>query len=171
MFKTKINKIITLSGAVVVLMFALTLIIASTTDNNSVTENTPSTETTEPVSESVTTTELPITTTPPRVPTVTGSSQGNADTEPAVIEITLAPVEIPSEDFIAIIEEYGIDIVVTEPVTQTAPAEQRQPNETTYINGRKHTWNPVLGWVKSSGDSGVIVMDVESDGEMYEGGW
>jgi hypothetical protein len=103
-------------------------------------------------------------TTAPESPDVLGNEPG--------VEITLAPVEVPNTRVSSILEER--DVQVTPPrATQTSPPqeEQRSPSATTYIDGRLHTWNPVLGWVSSTGDSGVIIMDVESDGEMYEGGW
>jgi hypothetical protein len=38
-------------------------------------------------------------------------------------------------------------------------------------NRLKYVWHPDFGWVKSSGSGYVIIMEVESDGRMYEGGW
>ena len=98
---------------------------------------------------------------------------GNSNTEPSVIEITLAPVEVPNRRIREIIEQN--DVQVAPPATQVRtsppPSEQRSPTATTYIDGQKYTWDPVIGWIRSSGDGQVIIMDVEDDGRRYDGGW
>jgi hypothetical protein len=97
---------------------------------------------------------------------------GNSDTEPPVIEVTLAPVEVPNERVREIIEQNDVQIAPpARAQTSPPPSEQRSPTATTFIDGQKYTWDPVIGWIRSSGDGRVIIMDVESNGESYEGGW
>jgi len=103
----------------------------------------------------------------------TKSSEGNSDTEPPVVDVTLAPVEIPDERAREIIEENNVQVATNPPVARTSPPkkEQRPNNAVTYIDGQKYVWDPVIGWIRSSGDGRVDIMDVESDGERYDGGW
>jgi hypothetical protein len=98
---------------------------------------------------------------------------GNTDTEPPVIEVTLAPVEVPNERVREIIEQNDVQVVPPAVRVQTtpAPSEQRRPNSVTVIDGQKYVWHPDFGWVPDYGEGTVIIMDVESDGESYEGGW
>jgi len=108
-----------------------------------------------------TTAPPPVTTAPPETPTNTEDRM-------------LAPVEIPSEEILEILEEHDIQVVAPPPQpTQTAPpaSEQRSPDSTTYIDGQLHVWDPILGWIRSSGDGQVTIMDVEDDGRRYDGGW
>jgi hypothetical protein len=104
------------------------------------------------------------------------------DTEPPVNEITLAPVEIPSERVAEILEQNDVQYVPSTNAVQTAPppgmpegAQGIDGNGRYYKieNGQRYVWNNALGWVRSSGDSHVIIMDVEDFGDrpQYEGGW
>jgi len=107
-------------------------------------------------------------------PPATQSRNGEtANTEPPVVEITLAPVEVPDERVAAILEENDVQVVPPAEPMQTKPprSEQRSPDTTTYINGQKYTWDPIICWIRSSGDGQMIIMDVEDDGRRYEGGW
>jgi flagellar basal body-associated protein FliL len=97
---------------------------------------------------------------------------GNSNTEPVVIEVTLALVEVPNERVREIIEQN--DVQIAPPArTQTSPppSEQRSPTATTVIDGQKHVWDPIFGWIPDYGEGTVIIMDVEDDGRRYEGGW
>jgi len=184
--KNNKNKIIMLSISAVMLGVALAFITSFTgnrddvintareTVTDTVTQSTESPKVTElndiqPAEIATAVRQRTLTNSPRTVP-----KTNEADSEPpAVVELELAPVEVTNVIIAEILEENNVQIVPATEMTQTAPppSEQHTPNSTTYINGQKHTWNPILGWVKSSGDGQVIVMDVESDGEMYEGGW
>lgn len=97
-----------------------------------------------------------------------------AENPPEFVEAPLAPVFVPDEEVRAILEERNVEVAPVNPPTpqaQPAPEEQQSPNEVTYIDGQKYVWNNVLGWIKDSEDGYVIIMDVESNGESYEGGW
>jgi hypothetical protein len=98
---------------------------------------------------------------------------GNTDTEPPVIEVTLAPVEIPNERVREIIEQNDVQVAPPAVRVQTtpAPSEQRRPNSVTVMDGQKYVWHPDFGWVPDYGEGTVIIMDVEDDGRRYEGGW
>jgi hypothetical protein len=79
----------------------------------------------------------------------TKSSEGNSDTEPPVIDVTLAPVEVPDERVREILEENDVQVATNPPTVRTSPPqrEQRPNNAVTNIDGQKHVWDPVLGWI------------------------
>jgi hypothetical protein len=176
MLKTKNNKIIVLSISAIVLIFALTAIIISNQADkeNTLAQDVKTAETAEPVSEipeapeltlSDSTDKSPASTTPRTAP-----NSPKSEPEPVEAEVTLAPVDVPDESVMGILEEYNIEVVPdTKPQTTPAPEEQRPPDATTYIDGEKYVWDPVIGWIHSSGDGAVIIMDVEDDGRRYEG--
>jgi len=89
-------------------------------------------------------------------------------------DITLAPVDIPDREVIEILEENDVEITTTAPKPQTTPATEPsgpKPGDTKTENGQKYIWHPDFGWVKDSQDGDTIIMNVEGDGEKYEGGW
>ena len=104
------------------------------------------------------------------------TQESGAETQSAdlpVVDVTLAPVEVPDESVVAMLEENDVQVVPSTEAVQTTPpkAEQRKPDTTTFIDGQKHVWHPDFGWCPDYGEGQVIVMDVEDDGRRYEGGW
>ena len=174
LLKTKKSKVITLGVSAFVLLFTLAFIVSITGNRGEIGILEVYVPETEAVLERIETRE-PIVTRQ-RVSNInpsTTSSKDNSNTEPPVIEITLAPVEVPNESVREIIEENNVQVVPETAAKQTLPprTEQRPSNATKIIDGQKNVWDPVLGWIPDYGEGTVIIMDVESDGEMYEGGW
>lgn len=178
MLKSKKNKVITGTVSGVVAIIAI-IAIATFAPNNPVDMTEPSdtsgtTATTAPEAD-----ELAATTAARRsvatysIATAAPATATEPPEEADYVDETLAPVYVPDERVRAEVENRDAQVAPPSTTPQTAPPESEQhvPDATTYIDGQLHVWNPVLGWVRSSGDGEVIIMDVESDGEMYEGGW
>jgi len=172
MLKSKKIKITALSVSAVVLVFAIVLITSITKNHDEIIYDVP--ETTR--FAELTVTESPKPNVIRRHPSITTSqttsTENDSETEPPAIEVTLAPVEIPDERVFVILEEHDVQVVDNPPIVQEVPApeEQQPPDSVTYIDGQIYVWHPIFGWCPG-GDGTVIIMDVESNGEMYEGGW
>jgi cytoskeletal protein RodZ len=152
--------------------------IKETTATVTTAEKTESTATEITTLESPTTTSVTSTSTPKspetQPPETLTTSAFRATTPSATTVITLAPVEVPNESISAILEQHDVQIVPSmSHQTSPAPSEQLIPDSTTYIDGQKYAWDPVIGWIRSSGDGCMIIMDVVDygDRELYEGGW
>lgn len=183
MLKTKKNKLITLSAASFILLFTLAFLVSVTTKDSEHAENPQETDNLIGFSETTSAEEIgaiPTSETTRRpsansVPRTTAPPlETMAENPPEEVEIMLAPVFVPDNEVRVILEERNVEVapvIPPTPQTQPAPEEQHATNEVTYIDGQKYVWNNVLGWVKDSGDGYVIIMDVESNGEMYDGGW
>jgi hypothetical protein len=134
----------------------------NTTEDGTAAED-PETQTiTSPGTTTPSTTRPPVTTTTPPAP--------------IIVEAPLADVEIPSEEVMAILEEFDIQIVEAPPVTQTAPPpgmpEDAQGTDSIgnffkIEDGQRYVWNSVLGWCPDYGSGTVTVMDVQSDGYSF----
>jgi len=125
---------------------------------------------TEPPDTDVTTT--PTTTAKPKAESKNETAETTETTETTAEDITLAPVDVPEQDVLEILEENDIEITTTAPKPQTTPATEPdgpKPGDTKIIDGKKHIWHPDFGWVDASREGTVIVMDVEDDGRRYEG--
>jgi hypothetical protein len=105
----------------------------------------------------------------PQTPASPATTTTPPATTTAVIEVTLAPVEIPNDEVMDILEEFDVQVVERPPATQTTPRteEQRPPGTTKVVDGKKYVWHPVLGWGEDNGSGTVTVMDVESGGYSY----
>ena len=169
MLKTNKSKVNTLSVATFVLLITLVFITSVTTS--------PALDSTHEEVTVITTTatDEPTPMTVRNRPTFTTSQavENPSDvTEPAVIEITLAPVEIPSGRVAEILEANDVQYVPSTGRAQSAPPKDKQQSDTiSVIDGQKHVWHPDFGWVPDYGEGTVIVMDVEDDGRRYAGGW
>jgi len=102
----------------------------------------------------VTTTTLPATTTPPLAIT---TSPATTTTSP----VTTLSVTTPTSPTSATM------VTTTPPITTAPPIGEQRPSETTFIDGQKYVWNPVLGWCPDYGPGTVTIMDVESDGHSF----
>ncbi|MCL1831738.1 MAG: hypothetical protein FWG45_02355 [Oscillospiraceae bacterium] len=103
---------------------------------------------------------------------------GSPENELPVVEVTLAPVEVPDERVSEILEERDVQVAENPPAAQTTPpqtdgmpegAQGIDSNGWYYRieNGQKYVWHPVLGWGEDNGSGEVTIMDVESDGHRF----
>jgi len=93
-----------------------------------------------------------------------------------VVEAPLADVEIPSQEVMAILEEFDIEVVEAPPVTQTMPPPE-MPEDAQGVNvqgspfkiegGQQYVWHTVLGWVETGRNGNVTIMDAESSGYRF----
>jgi hypothetical protein len=156
--KIRRNQIIVTSTLVIALTLLLIHVIGCAKTHDEVIIVTPETAESTTISTAETTTAKSFVTT-------TSSQIAPPQTEPPTIEAIITMAEI--------ITTISVQAEPVTPRTRTtsAPIEQLTPDSTTYIDGQKYAWDPVIGWIMSSGDGTVIIMNVESDGRMYEGGW
>ncbi|MCL2076838.1 MAG: hypothetical protein FWH08_00325 [Oscillospiraceae bacterium] len=180
MKKSKQNAVIALSAAVTVAL-AIGLVIfinasfgvsgdSGEPEANEISENLRFTTTEPPTTTApppITTTP-PETTTPPATTTTAATTTPPPATEKDVVE-TLAPVSTLSQERREVMEENNIDVRQTEATQQTTPPPeaQREPMETTYIDGVKYVWHPIFGWVES-GEGSTEIYDTPPSGEYYD---
>jgi len=179
MLKTTKNKIIVLAAVFLTALIVGIVARISRSDGQSIIDNeqltiTESTETT--ASETTATTTTAATTAKPKAESKNETAETTEPAETTAEDITLAPVDIPEQEVIDILEENDIEITTTTPKPQTTPATEPngpKPGDTKTENGQKYVWHPDFGWCPDYGEGTVVVMDVEDKGdrEPYEGGW
>jgi len=177
MLKTTKNKIIVL--AAVFLTALIVGIAAHVSRKGDVIDALPDEQLTDgytvtepPETDAVTTTAA--TTAKPKAESKNETTETAETTETTAEDITLAPVDVPDREVIDILEENDIEITTTTPIPQTTPTTEPngpKPGDTKTENGQKYVWHPDFGWVKDSQDGDTVIMNVEGDGEKYEGGW
>lgn len=158
-------------------------VLAANDDKYTAESTLPETTTTPAATKATTTTAK---TTPPEETTTAPQSSEikppetrPAETTVKTVEVTLAPVEVPDEEVLTILEENNIQIVdnppmpaqTTPPPTSGMPEGAQGVDENGWYfkreDGIKYVWHPVLGWGKDSEDGNTIIMEVESDGYSF----
>ncbi|MCL1831325.1 MAG: hypothetical protein FWG45_00265 [Oscillospiraceae bacterium] len=173
------------SGAIVLIAVVTIANLVPENQANPIAENEPQIEQIEQTE--VTTTlesepsETPATTrrsvTTRNVPsTAATAADSNSDDELPVVEVTLAPVEVPDKRVAEILEERDVQVAEKPAAARTTPppTKQETPDGVQYgdivrnENGQRYVWDPIIGiWILENGAGTVTIMDVQSDGHKF----